>query len=432
MPDGNNAFANAQNLGVLTSARTLNRSIGAFIRGRRDLEDFYQFRLTGARSFSAALNGLRAGTDANITLYNAQRRPLQFSGRPGNSNELIRRNLGAGVYFVRVNARIGSTPYRLGLSIAPPDRAGNRLGVARNVGPLSRQTRVFQDFVGRVDPQDFYRFNVSRRGRTTIDLSQLRNANVDLALFNGRGQILRGSARAGAQSERIQLTLNPGNYFVRVLRRSGNTNYRLAMTSAPIQTGGSSAAVPGRGTYSLTATGTTFSGSTAFPSSQTRYFPTEGFRLPGRLTISPTIRFAPNSRFNGINPRDILFTVGGSTTIATGQAGQVLFASNTAMFRQIGGNFSQSASLDLTRVQINGGTMSVQVDAQRARQSQLNLFNRRTSILAAPSQVLQGNITIRFTNGGRNVNGRIDLIGGGLIEPGTSRYIANFTGVRRA
>ena len=430
MPDGNSTFANAQSLGILTNARTIAGSVGAFIRGRRDLQDFYQFRLTGSRSVSVALNGLRRGSDANVTLFDARRRRLQASGRPGNRNELIRRNLAAGVYFVRINARIGSTSYRLGLSTTPQDRAGNRLGSARNVGVLAPQTRVFRDFVGRTDTQDFYRFNVRRRGRTTLTLSQLRNANADLALFNSRGQVIQVSTRGGAQNEGIQRVLNPGNYFVRVLRRSGNTSYRLAMTSVPIQSGGGST-VPGRGTYSLTVTGTTFSGSTAFPSPQTRYFPSENFRLPGRLTVNPTIRFAPNSRSNGVNPRDVLFTVGGSTTIATGRAGQALFASNTALFRLLGGNFAQTASLDLTRVQVNNGTIRVLVDAQRARQSQLNVFNRRTSILSAPSQVLQGSITIRFTNQGRNVNGRIDLIGGGFIEPGVSRYIANFSGVRR-
>ncbi len=431
MPDGNSSFVGAQNIGVLATApRTITGSVGAFIRGRRDLQDFYQFRLTSARSLSVSLSSLRPGTDANITLFNARRQAIQTSGRPGNSNELIRRTLAAGVYFVRVNSRTGSTSYRLGLAAAPPDRAGNRLGTARNVGSLTPQTRAFQDFIGRSDPQDFYRFNVRRRGRTTLVLSQLRNANADLALFNSRGQVIQVSARGGAQTERIQRVLNPGNYFVRVLSRSGSSNYRLAMTSAPIQSGGSSA-VPARGTYSLTVSGTTFSGSTAFPLPQTRYFPTENFRLPGRLTISPTIRPAPNSRLNGVNPRDVLFAIGGSTSIATGRAGQALFASNTALFRLLGGNFRQSAALDLTRVQIRSGTIRVQVDAQRARQSQLNLFNRRTSIVSAPSQVLQGSITIRFSNGGRNVNGRIDLIGGGLIEPGVSRYIANFTGVRR-
>ncbi|MBA4445346.1 hypothetical protein FHL01_07550 [Cylindrospermopsis raciborskii CS-506_C] len=56
----------------------------------------------------------------------------------------------------------GNTNYNLNLSatpsIIPPDKAGNTLATAFNLGTLASFTQ--NDFVGNVDTVDYYRFTV--------------------------------------------------------------------------------------------------------------------------------------------------------------------------------------------------------------------------------------------------------------------------------
>lgn len=139
------------------------------------------------------------------------------------------------------------------------DRAGNRLRQARLTG-LSSTPLVTNDFVGRTDREDIYRFQVSSSGQFRAELAGLaRNSNVDLILYRVRGSLnaalrrigninfsnLRPrdinsalvqqgrSARPGRSNEIINRSLVAGEYVMRVTHRTGNTNYQLALSLTP-------------------------------------------------------------------------------------------------------------------------------------------------------------------------------------------------------
>jgi len=121
-----------------------------------------------------------------------------------------------------------------GLSVAPnvvPDYAGNTLATARNIGTLST-LRVFSDWVGSTDVNDYYGFSLAQASNFNLSLSGL-SADADVQLLNGSGSVLASSVNGGSTSESIVRSLAIGNYFVRVYPYSGSTNYTLSLSATP-------------------------------------------------------------------------------------------------------------------------------------------------------------------------------------------------------
>jgi len=210
------------------------------------------------------------------------------------------------------------------------------------------------------------------------------------------------------------------------LNKASTSHTSLKAKSAKLPT----RAVPGGRvfTYSISATGTTYSGNTSFPSSNTSYRAATDFRLPGALFIEPTL-FAQNSnRRNGVNARDVTFVIGGDARLIT--AGTLRYSTHTWGHRHWGGRTTGRPPLDTAFVNVNNQTdaVSASVDPQWSRNDTSNLFSWTSSWAGTPKQILAGNVTIRFTNGGRNVSGRVTFFGNGFIEPGAYAYAASFTG----
>jgi hypothetical protein len=212
---------------LANSAQTINDSLSS-----SDLNDYYRFRLTSTSNFSLSLDGLSA--DANVQLLDGNGRSIQTAANTGTNAESMSRKLSAGNYSVRVYANSSnSTNYTLNLSAAIADGAGNALSSARSIGTLSG-SKTFSDFVGSSDSNDYYRFSVSDPGSLNLTLNGL-SANADVQLLDRDGNMLQSSANTGKTAESINVTLNTGDYFVRVFPNgSANTNYtmNLAIDSA--------------------------------------------------------------------------------------------------------------------------------------------------------------------------------------------------------
>ena len=113
------------------------------------------------------------------------------------------------------------------------DLGGNSLAAATDLGTL-QSSRVISDYVGRSDVNDYYRLRLGQQSELRLGLENLR-ADADLRLLDASGRTITSSTREGASAESITRTLAPGTYFVRVYRYSGDTNYRLALSAAPLQ-----------------------------------------------------------------------------------------------------------------------------------------------------------------------------------------------------
>lgn len=239
-----NTSTNAQDLGTLNGSLTRTDFIGEV-----DKDDYYRFNLTTVSDLSLEVNGLDQG-DLTVVLGQDINNDgvidfdetIAISDAEGNEPEAININgLADGTYYVWLSRNSGNTDYNLNLSatpsVIPPDQAGSTPSTAFDIGSLSVASN-FNDFVGNVDPEDFYHFTLANVSGLKIELDGL-SADADLELaqdINNDGvidsdEIISTSELEGNDAEVIDISaLAAGNYFVRVHQYEGDTNYNLSLT----------------------------------------------------------------------------------------------------------------------------------------------------------------------------------------------------------
>jgi hypothetical protein len=225
-PADDNSLANARNLGTLSIGGS-GRSISDFL-GNADTQDFYRFTVTARAGLTIRLTGLRS--DADLRLLDLAGNVLVKSANGGSSDERIGRVVGAGTYFLRVNQYSGDTNYVLSLAAAtaPPAKT---LTDARDLGTLSAgATTTITDSVGNAGPEDFFRFRVSSGTSFTGRLTGL-SADADIVLLDSARHTLLKSSNWGTADELLTRQLAAGTYYLRVYQYSGDTNYRLTLST---------------------------------------------------------------------------------------------------------------------------------------------------------------------------------------------------------
>ncbi|MCP6760507.1 MAG: pre-peptidase C-terminal domain-containing protein [Fischerella sp. CENA71] len=183
-----------------------------------------------------ALSGL--GGNANVELYSNFGTKITSSTLSDISAESIIQSLTTGTYYVRVFAAGASSATNYDLSLAftadPTDNAGNTTATARNINPLSPTASNYSDFVNTVDPNDYYRFDLTSDALINILLAP-ETANADLQLLNSNGTSIISSNQTGTTVDSILRSLNAGTYYIRVFPSSGEvTNYDLSISAEAI------------------------------------------------------------------------------------------------------------------------------------------------------------------------------------------------------
>ncbi|MCG6133607.1 MAG: pre-peptidase C-terminal domain-containing protein [Nostoc sp. LLA-1] len=226
-----NTLAAALNINTLSSTPT---AFSDFVNVADD-KDYYRFDLA-----SAALVNFTLAPDtanANLQLLNSSGNTIiQSSSLPGTAIDSIRRSLNPGTYYILVTPEVGAaTNYTLTASATTiaPDQALNTLGTAKNIGTLSG-VQSFNDFVGNIDTNDYYRFSVNLNSQFFLNLSGLSD-NADVQLLNSNGTVIQSSTLGGTVNETINTTLSTGDYFIRVYTSGlANTFYNLNVSNNPL------------------------------------------------------------------------------------------------------------------------------------------------------------------------------------------------------
>lgn len=105
----------------------------------------------------------------------------------------------------------------------------NRVNQLKNLGTLSG-SRSLKNSLRRGERFDLYQFSVSNRSNFSTRLSGLKN-NANLELLNQNRTVIAASRKPGKRSEAINSVLETGVYQLRVVRRGGNTTYRLKLAA---------------------------------------------------------------------------------------------------------------------------------------------------------------------------------------------------------
>jgi uncharacterized repeat protein (TIGR01451 family) len=239
-----NTVNTANDLGIIGT----NVQLSDFI-GEVDADDYYRFTVSSTSDMIIDVTGLtngdlfaELGQDKNNDGILDFDEVIASSDEEGDTSEKISvTGLAAGEYMLHLGRYSGNTNYDLKLS-APPaniptDNAGNSSSTAFDIGSLNTVANL-SDFVGNVDPEDFYKFALDNAMGLQIELNGL-SADADLELAqdtNNDGvidsnEIISTSELQGTSDEAINLSaLAAGTYFVRVHQYVDDTNYNLSLT----------------------------------------------------------------------------------------------------------------------------------------------------------------------------------------------------------
>lgn len=228
-----NTLQTAYNLGDLNDSRVQYPNA---VSGD-DRHDFYRFRLENGGTVTIDLTGMEA--DADLALIDSGGNVIVESTRSGRNNEAIARWLNSGVYYIRVQSydRV-NTAYNLGMITTGTQRdPGSDFASARDFGNLSRRNWSLNDFVGTIDPGDYYRFDLSETGNFHLNLNGL-SGNLDVALYDRLGRLIATSMRSGTAAETLDRGLDAGTYYLHIYAQSGSSNYALQIsTDTPAHSG---------------------------------------------------------------------------------------------------------------------------------------------------------------------------------------------------
>jgi len=200
---------------------------------------YHSFFMESAGTLSIRLLGMQSNADLFLVKdfnYNQSidaGEVLATSTNPGTQSDSIFKSLAGGTYYIGVASRGGNTSYTLALSA---DYAGNTLATARNMGTLAGSVSA-GDFIGQIDPNDYYRFAINSPEKFAATLGTL-STNVGLQLIsdsNHDGIVessdILASANLGTAGGSIRKTLAPGVYYVRVYETANSSNYHLTISA---------------------------------------------------------------------------------------------------------------------------------------------------------------------------------------------------------
>jgi hypothetical protein len=203
------------------------RSFQDFISASTDKVDQYRFSVGSARELNVVFVESGGGKSQLILVNDRNNNGVADPGEgvllaEDHSFSNTVRTVQPGNYLLQVVADSGEGTYQL-FAEARPDRAGNTLGTARELGTVNGLKHE-DDFVSSVDLVDFYKFTASAGGKVSARLDPALGANADLALIrdannNGKvdaGEVLAASPLPGNKPEELSATIAAGNYFLRV------------------------------------------------------------------------------------------------------------------------------------------------------------------------------------------------------------------------
>ncbi len=248
-----NTLAEARDLRILGGVRTFNDFLGqGSIDLMDDVNDFYKFTLgnDGPFQFVSQFSNIDGIVGFQLIRDDNQNQQID-SGEilatvtSPNFNvppqSIILALFVPGTYYLNVFSNLAT--YTLSVQAISLDTAGNSLNSVpppRDLGPLAGSIQNTNNFVGRIDLDDFFRFSVASPGElvaslsgagASLDIEVIRDVNNNLII--DAGETLASSAAFDGANDQLHGVLLPAaddNYYVRVLTTGGDSGYALSLT----------------------------------------------------------------------------------------------------------------------------------------------------------------------------------------------------------
>ena len=208
--------------------------------GPGDPDDFYRFSLANPSVFRLVANGLVA--NATFTITDASGAPITTASTGAQPGVAIVQQLRAGTYFIDASSA-AATGYNLTVNaITIPDQAGNTQATADTTA-LTSGGPLVSDFVGPVDPDDYYTFTLPTPATIDLNVDTLGKGTT-LTLFDAGGALLAGGHASTSSyplpntpvshAQALVHDLPAGTYAVDVGNAVNPADYTLSLMTQPL------------------------------------------------------------------------------------------------------------------------------------------------------------------------------------------------------
>lgn len=238
-----NAFDTAYQLGKLSQEKIFSDWIGP-----SDNNDYIEFTLDKQAQITLELQG---DTKTLFTLFDKDYELIattRFSSDFVKSPSLVT-TLKPGRYYIHLFNFFNEALYTLSLSKQnlkniPADKAGNSIDQSKELGILTNSDTTIKDWVGILDEDDFYHFELDKDSKVILKSIKDYN-NLEIKILDQNGQIIITTEALKSFLPETSFTLEAGSYYLDISTQGSDTVYEFHISSelappAPLDEAGNS------------------------------------------------------------------------------------------------------------------------------------------------------------------------------------------------
>jgi len=197
--------------------------------------DWYVLSLEAGRPYTASLKGIPEGDDYDLYIFDPNLLDFGMSFNNGNADEVINFTpVTTGNYYIHADSDIigSGSDHSYQMLIYPNDTApdayepNDSMGTSKTIcnnTPVNGTINIDTD-------EDWYEFSVDNAGKLTVTLDSIPNdCDYDVEIYDGDSNILSGSYFTGDASEKADLLVGTGDYYVRIYSYSGSSELAYSL-----------------------------------------------------------------------------------------------------------------------------------------------------------------------------------------------------------
>lgn len=201
---------------------------GELASGNRDNEDWYTFSVDTGQIISLVLTQPE-NSSISVGLYRPNSKSTGSVSTVGNIRTLRYVADVSGEWWVKIIRSSGGGKFLLELSITNQNDAGSGKDAGDTSEALVIKPGTIEGFLKAADNEDWYTFNVDINQNIHLELTQPEDTSISMVLYRPNTKQAGSVTTLGNVRTLKYLTDVKGNWFVKVIRSSGEGTYILKL-----------------------------------------------------------------------------------------------------------------------------------------------------------------------------------------------------------
>lgn len=196
--------------------------------GNRDNEDWYTFNVDAGQIISLILTQPE-NSSISVGLYRPDSKSTGSVSTVGNIRTLKHVADVKGAWWVKIIRSSGGGEYLLDFSIVNQNDAGSGKDAGNASEALSIAPGTIEGFLKHADDEDWYTFSVDVAQNINLELTQPEDASISMILYRPNSKQTGSVTTLGNVRTLKYLADVKGNWFVKVVRSSGEGTYTMKL-----------------------------------------------------------------------------------------------------------------------------------------------------------------------------------------------------------